>query len=630
MTATSTPTAGGPRRSAGAPGGAGGAFGGAAGGRLDPEARRRALDAMATTTLDVLVVGGGVVGAGAALDAATRGLSVGLVEARDWAAGTSSRSSKLVHGGLRYLEMLDFRLVREALVERGLLLQRLAPHLVRPVQFLYPLEHHWERPYVGAGLLLYDTLSAGSGWGRGLPRHRHLTRSQALRTFPSLRPDSLVGAVTYWDAQVDDARHTMTVVRTAAAHGALVANRAKVVRLLHADDGAGPGEGGGGPVVGAEVLDVDSGQRRRVRARQVVSATGVWTEDTQDLAGPGADGERISVRAAKGVHLVVPGDRIEGSSGLILRTEKSVLFVIPWGARWIIGTTDTDWELDRADPAASAGDIGYLLDHVNRVLRTRLVPGDILGVYAGLRPLLSAQPKSGSGDGAPSTAALSREHTVASPTPGLVVVAGGKYTTYRVMAADAIDVAVAAMGGSAPPSCTESVPVVGADGWVALCNSRGRLAQRSGLDAARIDHLLGRYGSLVHDVLALVADHPELGNPLPGADGYLAAEVVYACRAEGALHLDDVLVRRTRISFEGVDRGASTARAAAVLMAAELGWDAGRTEAEIDGYLRALEAERRAEAAPDDRNAAAAATSTGGGGVLADPGSSPDPAAALG
>src|SRR5215207_6442494 len=225
--------------------------------------------------LDVLVIGGGVVGSGSALDAATRGLTTGLLEARDFASGTSSRSSKLVHGGLRYLEMLDFRLVHEALQERGLLLQRLAPHLIRPVPFLYPLTHRgWERLYVGAGLMLYDTLSYGGG-ARGLPMHKHLSRRRALRLAPSLRRDALVGAVQYYDAQVDDARHTMTLVRTAAAYGALAASKARVIGFLRE----------GERVVGVRVRDLEAGRDLEVRAKQIVNATGVWTDDTQALVG---------------------------------------------------------------------------------------------------------------------------------------------------------------------------------------------------------------------------------------------------------------------------------------------------------------------------------------------------------
>jgi glycerol-3-phosphate dehydrogenase len=552
---------------------------------LSPQAREAALAAMGSTELDILVVGGGVVGSGAALDAVTRGLTVGLVEARDFASGTSSRSSKLIHGGLRYLEMLDFRLVAEALQERGLLIEKLAPHLVRPVPFIYPLQHHvWERLYAGAGVALYDALGLLSG-RRGVPHHRHLTRRGARRVFPSLRKDALVGALEYYDAQVDDARHTMFVARTAAAYGAHMASRARVVSLLRE----------GERVTGAEVHDLESGRTIKVLARQVVNATGVWTDETQSLAG---ERGQFHVRASKGIHLVVPRDRIRGDAGLILRTEKSVLFVIPWGRHWIIGTTDTDWNLGLPHPAASAADIDYLLEHVNKVLVEPLSHADVEGVYAGLRPLLSGESES--------TSKLSREHAVSHAVPGLVVVAGGKYTTYRVMAKDAVDAAVHGLYVKVPPSVTEEVPLLGAEGFPALKNSAHVLARQYGLHEARIEHLLGRYGSLIHEVLDLVAQDPSLGEPLTGATDYLRAEIVYAASHEGARHLDDVLARRTRISIETFDRGLGSVEEAARLVAPVLGWSDDQIDREVEHYRKRVEAERESQKMPDDETADAA------------------------
>lgn len=559
-------------------------------GALSPDAREAALAEMAGAELDVLVIGGGVVGAGAALDAVTRGLRTGLVEARDWASGTSSRSSKLIHGGLRYLEMLDFRLVAEALGERALLLHRLAPHLVRPVPFLYPLQHRiWERPYVGAGIALYDAMSAVQGATAGarseLPRHRHLSRRKALRAAPALRPDALVGAIQYWDAQVDDARHTMMIARTASAYGALCANRARVVSLLRQ----------GERVTGAVVRDLETGQELAVRARQVVNATGVWTDDTQALADTRG---QFQVRASKGVHLLVPRDRIQSTTGLILRTSTSVLFVIPWGRHWIVGTTDTDWALDKSHPAVSSRDVDYLLEQANRVLAAPLRAEDVEGVYAGLRPLLSGESEL--------TSKLSREHLVGHPVPGLVVVAGGKYTTYRVMARDAVDEAVRALDARVPASVTDQVPLVGAEGYPALWNQRAGLAVRSGLHRARIEHLLQRYGTLVHEVLALLAGDPSLAEPLPGADDYLQVEVVYSAQAEGARHLDDVLTRRTRASIESWDRGVAAAPVVAGLLAPLLGWDEAHAAREVEHYLARVRAEREAQQQPDDETADAA------------------------
>jgi glycerol-3-phosphate dehydrogenase len=557
---------------------------------LSPQSREAALDAMENTTLDILVIGGGVVGGGSALDAATRGLTVGLVEARDFASGTSSRSSKLMHGGLRYLEMLDFRLVAEALKERGLHLNRLAPHLVKEVSFLYPLQHRvWERFYAGSGVALYDAMSKASGYGQNVPLHRHLTRRGARRLMPALKKDALVGALRYYDAQVDDARHTMFLSRTAAGYGAHVASRARVTSLIKE----------GERVVGAVVDDLETGRVVRVMARQVVNATGVWTDETQALAG---ERGKFHVRASKGVHLVVPRDRIRSETGLILRTEKSVLFVIPWGRHWIIGTTDTDWSLSKDHPAASRSDIDYLLDHVNTVLERPLTHEDVEGVYAGLRPLLHGEDEA--------TSKLSREHAVAHAAPGLVVVAGGKYTTYRVMAKDVVDEAVHALVSQldrrVAPCVTENVPLLGAEGYDARWNQRHQMAADTGLHEVRIEHLLGRYGSLVDEVFELVAERPDLGKPLGGAEDYLRAEIVYATSHEGARHVDDVLTRRTRISFEEFDRGVGAVHEVAELMADVLGWDHEQREREVEHYLKRVEAERESQRMPDDDTADAA------------------------
>ena len=558
---------------------------------LSPAYREEAMARLRATAepgnaLDVLIVGGGVVGAGAALDAVTRGLNVGMVEARDWASGTSSRSSKLIHGGLRYLEMLDFALVQEALKERGLLLQRIAPHLVKPVPFLYPLTRRFvERPYVGAGILLYDTMGITSGNARGVPAHKHLSRRGTLRAAPSLKDDAMVGSIRYYDGQVDDARYVATMVRTAAHYGAAAVNRLAVVDFLRE----------GERVVGARVRETETGEEFDIFAKQVVNATGVWTDETQAMV---TDRGQLKVRASKGVHLVVPRDRFQSTVGLILRTEKSVLFVIPWGRHWIIGTTDTDWNLDKAHPAATSADIDYILEHVNLVLKTPLTREDVEGVYAGLRPLLAGENDS--------TAKLSREHVVAHPVPGLVVVAGGKWTTYRVMAKDAVDEAARAMDERVPESCTQTIPLLGATGYKAAWNRRHRLAEEYGVHVARVEHLLNRYGSLAVEVLDLIRADPALGEPLPGADDYLGAEVVYATTHEGARHVEDVLARRTRISIESWDRGVAAAPVVAELMAPVLGWDEARIENETLHYLARVEAERRSQEQPDDKSADAA------------------------
>jgi glycerol-3-phosphate dehydrogenase len=532
--------------------------------------------------LDVLVVGGGIVGAGTALEAVTRGLSTGIVEARDWGSGTSSRSSKLVHGGIRYLEQLDFRLVREALIERGLLLQRIAPHLVKPVKFLYPVTVPLvERAYIGAGMTLYDLFSWTGGREPGVPHHRHLTKRQLAKAAPDLRPDAFRGGLVYYDAQVDDARFVASLVRTAAEYGAHAASRVKVEGLLRE----------GARVVGVEAVDRETGERFEIRAREVVSATGVWTDELQAMAGV----RPFRVRASKGVHLVVPRDRIRGTLGLLLRTEKSVLFLIPWGRHWLIGTTDTDWELDLAHPAATAADIDYLLAHINSVLATPLTRDDVEGVYAGLRPLLAGE--------SDETSKLSREHIVATPVPGFVSVAGGKLTTYRVMAKDTVDAVARGIERPTPPSVTEHIGLTGAEGYPAAWNRRGRIARKHGLTPGAVGHLLNRFGTHAREVLALIDARPELGALLPGSEDYLAAEVVYAVTHEGALHLDDVLARRTRMSIEAWDRGVSAAPVAARLMGEVLGWDDARVDLEVSRYLERVEAERASQLEPDDASA---------------------------
>jgi glycerol-3-phosphate dehydrogenase len=547
--------------------------------RLGPAERAAGFERLGRETFDVVVIGGGVVGAGAALDAVTRGLSVALVEARDLASGTSSRSSKLFHGGLRYLEMFEFGLVREALRERELMLTKICPHLAKPVSFLYPLSKHLvERPYVAAGLVMYDTM----GGARSVPGHQHLSRAAALRLVPGMRRDALVGGIKYYDGQVDDARHTMMVARTAASYGALIRTSTQVVSFLKESD----------RVAGVRVRDVENGAEIDVRAKVVINSTGVWTDELQRLSGGRG---RFRVRASKGVHLVVPRDRITSESGIILKTEKSVLFVIPWKSHWIIGTTDTDWNLDLAHPAATKADIDYILDHVNSVLAVPLTHEDIEGVYAGLRPLLAGESDQSS--------KLSREHAVARVAPGLIAIAGGKYTTYRVMGADAVEAAAEDLPGRINPSCTQDVPLVGALGYQALVNQADRLGAVHGVHPYRIRHLLDRYGSEIHAVLAPAAADPSLLQPIPGAGDYLQAEALYAVTHEGALHLEDVLARRTRISIEYAHRGTESMQRVAEIMAPVLGWTEAQLVHEVEIYQARVDAERRSQTEPDDASA---------------------------
>jgi glycerol-3-phosphate dehydrogenase len=542
-------------------------------GKLDARDRTARLDRLAGTEFDVLVIGGGITGAGAALDAASRGLRVALVEARDLASGTSSRSSKLIHGGLRYLEQLDFKLVWEALRERDLLVSKLAPHLVKPVSFLYPLHRKvLERPYVGAGLVLYDALE---GTKRPVPHHKHMTVRGALRLAPGLKPSGLAGALLYYDAQTDDARYTLTVARTAAAHGALIANRVSAQQLLRAPDGR---------VVGARVHDEETGRDLEVSAKRVVLCAGVWTDLVHELGGIRAG---YKVRMSKGVHIVVPYEAIRSDTGIISRTEKSVLFIIPWGQRWIVGTTDTDWTGDRAEPAATGEDIDYILEHANRILARPLTRSDVIGVYAGLRPLVAA-------DDSKPTTKLSREHVVDSPVPGLTSIAGGKFTTYRLMARDVVDAAVADYDRWVPASVTDQLPLLGADGLAAAAAEADRLAEDYGVPRETVEHLLDRYGTLTEEVLELTRDDPALARPLADGHPYLAAEVAYAVTHEGALHVEDVLVRRVRLFIETGANGAEAVGPVTAIMGDLLGWDAARRAAETESYLELLEADTRA------------------------------------
>lgn len=546
---------------------------------LGPWQRAVAWEQLGSEQFDVVVIGGGIVGAGCALDAATRGLKVALVEARDYAAGTSSRSSKMFHGGLRYLEQLEFGLVREALRERELSLKTLAPHLVKPLPFLYPLTNRvWERPYVASGIFLYDQL----GGAKSVPGQKHLTRAGALRLTPGMKRNALIGGIRYYDTVVDDARHTMNVARTAAHYGAVLRTSTQVVSMLREAD----------RVIGVRVRDAEDGATTDVRGHVVVNATGVWTDEIQALSKQRG---RFRVRASKGVHIVVPRDRIVSEAAIILRTERSVLFVIPWGTHWIIGTTDTDWHLDLAHPAATKADIDYILSHVNTVLVKSLTHDDIQGVYAGLRPLLAGE--------SDDTSKLSREHAVAVPAPGLVAIAGGKYTTYRVMAADAIDAAVEYVPARVAPSVTEKVPLLGADGYFALINQTEHVGPKRRLHPYRIRHLLDRYGSVISEVLALAGAQPDLLDPIAEAPIYLRVEAAYAAAAEGALHLEDILARRMRISIEYPHRGVDCAREVAEIVAPILDWTEDDIEREVATYIARVEAEVQSQHQPDDASA---------------------------
>ena len=540
--------------------------------QLNPEQRLAALKSLASEDFDILIIGGGVTGVGAALDAASRGLKVALVESQDFASGTSSRSSKLIHGGLRYLEQYDFKLVREALHERELMVTTLAPHLVKPVAFLYPLhEKYRERTYVGAGLALYDILR---GFQRALPWHKHLSEKKLAAIAPSLRGDLINGAIKYFDAQVDDARHTLAIARTAARHGAVMAARVECEELVR----------NGKRVVGAKVRDLLSGKRITVSAKVTVMCAGVWSDQLHENFGikPG-----YKVAMSKGAHIVLPKSAINSDAGIILKTVDSVLFIIPWVDKWIVGTTDTPYKADRTSPIATREDVEYIVEQANRVLHPKIKVSQIIGVYAGLRPLVANAANS-------KTTKLSREHTVDRPAPGFVSIAGGKYTTYRIMGKDVMDLAVNDLRRIVAESVTEKLPIIGADGFFALEQQGAQLAEITSLSEATIGHLLNRYGSLLSEVLEVIAKDQKMAQLLSPELPYLKAEVIYAVTHEGAQSVEDVLSRRTRIAFEASDGGESLAVPVAALIAPVLGWDAAAKKKSVSEFSKLLRSERAA------------------------------------
>ena len=547
---------------------------------LSAASRQRALESMSTDGVDVLVVGGGVTGAGIALDAVTRGLRVGIVEAQDWASGTSSRSSKLVHGGLRYLYQLNFALVAESLRERGLLLTETAPHLVKAQPFLWPLKMPViERMYSAVGVGMYDTIAQFAHRG-SVPIQRHHTRKGSLKLAPALKKDSLTGSIVYYDARVDDARLVVTLVRSAVRHGALAANRVQVTEMLK--DAAGR-------VTAAKLLDLESNREYEVRTGAIINATGVWTEKTQSLAGTTGG---LKVLASKGIHIVVPKEKINSKVGIFLRTEKSVLFIIPWKRYWVIGTTDTAYHENRREPVADLEDIDYVLEQANSVLAKPLTHDDIIGTFAGLRPLL--QPGTLDGDESKSTQ-VSREHTVTEAAPGLTVIAGGKLTSYRQMAEDAVDFTIGKDKAKQTPSVTKKTPLEGAAGYHSMWSRRAAIARESGLSIDHVEDLLDRYGSDIDLLLDMIEERPDLGNELKGAPEYLRAEIAFGVSHEGALHLEDLLARRTRLTYEHADRGLSAAEEIATLAGELLGWDEAKKEAELASYRSRCEAEAAAQ-----------------------------------
>jgi glycerol-3-phosphate dehydrogenase len=467
---------------------------------------------------------------------------------------------------------------------------------VKPQPFLWPLKHHYERVYSAVGVGLYDALAVAGARGRcTVPLQKHLGRRGTQELAPALDTSQLVGAIRFHDARVDDARLVIDLVRSAVGLGAFAASRTQVTKYL--TDGAGT-------VTGARVIDRETGREHDIRATRTINATGVWTEQTQNLA---AHEGGLKVLASKGIHIVVPKEAIDAKTGIFLRTEKSVLFIIPWPRYWVIGTTDTPWQHDVSKPVATSADIDYILQHANAALSRPLTRDDIIGTYAGLRPLLQPQLKSGSDT---ASTKISREHTVTRVAPGLTAIADGKLTTYRVMAQDAVDHALGDELATARPTRTTTLPLVGANGYRELAGHAEELASTRGWPLTRVTHLLDRYGSETPALLAVADEHDaalavgsrELawGQPLTGAPDFLRAEVAWAVTHEGATHLDDVLLRRVRLDIERRDRGLSASDEILVIMAPLLGWDAADIDRERRAYADRVAQIAAAEAETDD------------------------------
>ena len=526
--------------------------------------------------LDVLVVGMGATGAGVALDAASRGLRVAAVDMGDLASGTSSKSSKLVHGGLRYLENYEFGLVREGVTERQLLM-RLAPHLVRPMDFLYPV---WpdtaKRRLLGLGLTTYDVFALAMLGGSGVRRHEKVTAEQAIALAPALAESGLLHSYLYGDCATDDARLVLAVVQAARAFGALTIPYAEVTGLT---------TDFGGRVRGATVRDRVGDRQIELRARHVVNATGVWVDRLQALESPG---RAAVVQPSKGVHVVVPRERLPLLEASVLLPSRQgdgrSMFAIPYGEQTILGTTDTPYDGAIEDLSLTGSDLEYVLAAGNDVFRRDLSADDVLGAWAGVRPLIRDA-------GSASLKDVSRRHTLVEGDGGLLTITGGKLTTYRRMAKDVVDRIVDRDGRRA--RCrTDEIPLGGTRPLDQVGAEVAQAARSLGLDERVARGLVRQHGERAHDVLSLVATDPELGHVLSPSAPHIAAEVVHAARAEGAVTLDDVLSRRMRLSLRAKDAGLPAAPLAARLLATETGRDAVWASAQVAAYADAVRRER--------------------------------------
>jgi len=552
-------------------------------GLFDRSANLRRLE---DADFDVLVVGGGITGAGVALDAASRGLRTALVERDDFASGTSSKSSKLVHGGLRYLQQREIRLVYEALHERQRL-RRNAPHLVKVLPFLIPVFSGSDGVVskklaraMGTAMWTYD-LTGGLRIGR---IHKRISAERTLAHLPTLRSQRLDSGYLYYDAEADDARLTLAIARTAVIeHGAAIANGCNVV-------GVSKDEGGRARGVTVEA----DGRRFDITARALVNAGGVWSDDVRALD----EGRHPqSIRPAKGIHIVVPWAKVRNDIAVVIPVpkDKRSVFVVPWGDRTYVGTTDTDYDGPVDDPQCTPDDIAYLLSALNFSVNTGVTEDDILGTWAGLRPLVRDA-------GSEKTADLSRQHKVQLSPSGVVTITGGKLTTYRKMAADAVDAAVGCIGrenlsGVSFHSRTRRLPLRGADGYAELIAEAGSASRV--LDARAVTHLANRYGAEGRAVIAMADRDDTLAEPLVPGLPYLRAEALFAARYEMARTLDDILSRRTRSLLLARDESALVADEVADLVAAELGWDTEERARQVQAYRAIVAAERASGELPD-------------------------------
>ena len=546
--------------------------------------RASELASAATEELDVLVVGMGATGAGVALDAASRGLRVAVLDKGDVASGTSSKSSKLVHGGLRYLENYEFGLVREGVMERQLLM-RLAPHLVRPMDFLYPV---WpdtaRRRLLGLGLTTYDVFAMASLAGRGgaTRRHEKVSAEAATALAPALAGSGLAYSYLYGDCATDDARLVLAVVQAARRFGALVVTHAEVTGLTTEH----------GRVVGATVADRLEGSSVTLRARHVVNATGVWVDQLQGFEEPG---RAAVISPSKGVHVVVPRERLPLLSASVLLPSKQgdgrSMFAIPWGRQTILGTTDTPYDGALDGLSLTRHDLDYVLDAGNAVFKHGLTEDDVLGAWVGVRPLIRQ-----SGSGAMSD--ISRRHTLVEGQAGLLTITGGKLTTYRRMAKDVVD-RIAAKDGNKTRSRTDEIPLSGTRPVGELLAETVVLAAGLGLSEEVAASLVRQCGETASHVLSLVAADPSLGELLSPHAPHIAAEVVHAARSEGASTLDDVFSRRMRLSLRAKDAALPAAPLAAELLARETGRDAAWARGQVAAYADAVRQERGVLGLPD-------------------------------